>query len=110
MRQGAKCRHWQRSLTPAPLKTQCVVDVERANMSAEKFRVTVTDSDYDNDQLVGNTMLSKWDIVSVIIYFILVMAAGLYVSIFLKCYFHSRQACQTLEIDLLDNIVHVSLS
>ncbi|XP_063604901.1 sodium/mannose cotransporter SLC5A10-like isoform X2 [Penaeus indicus] len=47
-------------------------------MSTEKLRVTVTDNDYDGDELVGNTMLSKWDIVSVTIYFILVMAAGFY--------------------------------
>lgn len=30
--------------------------------------------------LVGNTMLSTWDIVTVFIYFLLVMAAGFYVS------------------------------
>lgn len=60
---------------------QSVKDRDRGGMSTEKLRVTVTDNDYDGDELVGNTMLSKWDIVSVTIYFILVMAAGFYVSI-----------------------------
>lgn len=60
---------------------QSVEDRDRGGMSTEKLRVTVTDNEYDGDELVGNTMLSKWDIVSVTIYFILVMAAGFYVSI-----------------------------
>ena len=40
----------------------------------------VTDTGGDHSDLVGNTMLSTWDIVTVIIYFILVMGTGIYVS------------------------------
>lgn len=41
--------------------------------------MSVEKAEKDSD-LVGNTMLSTWDIVTVFIYFLLVMAAGFYVS------------------------------
>lgn len=49
---------------------------------------SVLDRDYRQTHLVGNTMLSTWDIVSVAIYFLLVMGIGAYVSTILE-HFHS---------------------
>ncbi|XP_064103538.1 sodium/mannose cotransporter SLC5A10-like isoform X2 [Macrobrachium nipponense] len=47
-------------------------------MPTESLQITVSDDEAADDGLVGNTMLSVWDIVSVVIYFVLVMGAGLY--------------------------------
>ncbi|XP_071537324.1 sodium/glucose cotransporter 4-like [Panulirus ornatus] len=47
-------------------------------MSTEKLEVTITDGDSNNNDLIGNTMLSFWDLVTVSIYFILVMSTGIY--------------------------------
>lgn len=41
----------------------------------------VADGDHSYSGLVGNTMLSTWDIVVVVVYFLLVMGTGIYVSI-----------------------------
>lgn len=54
-------------------------------MSGETSRANVADgsvldSDHGRSDLVGNTMLSTWDVVSVAIYFLLVMGIGIYVS------------------------------
>ena len=54
-------------------------------MSADTLQTNIGDggvenSDHGYSALVGNTMLSTWDIVSVIIYFFLVMGTGIYVS------------------------------
>ena len=72
-------RRWCRAADDV-ITSQCVGERGKVKMSAEKLKVIVTDGDSGGDQLVGNTMLSVWDIVTVTIYFILVMAAGLYVS------------------------------
>lgn len=50
-------------------------------MSAQKLQVIITDNGTNSNDLVGNTMLSTWDIVTVSIYFILVLSTGIYVSI-----------------------------
>ncbi|XP_042221696.1 sodium/glucose cotransporter 5-like isoform X3 [Homarus americanus] len=47
-------------------------------MAAQKLQVTITDGDPDRSDLVGGTMLSSWDIVSVAVYFLLVMGTGIY--------------------------------
>lgn len=57
----------------------------RVDMSTEAPHANVADdgvvdSDSGRSDLVGNTMLSTWDLVSVAIYFLLVVGTGIYVS------------------------------
>ena len=37
----------------------------------------------NHDNLLGKTMLSTWDVAAIVIYLILVIATGIYVSIFI---------------------------
>lgn len=64
----------------------------RVDMSTEALLASaadggVVDSDNGRGDLVGNTMLSTWDLVSVAIYFLLVMGTGIYVSTIFEKYF-----------------------
>ncbi|XP_045592204.1 sodium/mannose cotransporter SLC5A10 [Procambarus clarkii] len=47
-------------------------------MSAEKLQITISDGASRRDDLIGDTMLSTWDIVCVAIYFALVAGVGIY--------------------------------
>lgn len=63
--------------------------------------MSVERAEKDSD-LVGNTMLSTWDIVTVFIYFLLVMAAGFYVS-YLELFF--EDLCCTSHVSIIPKTI-----